>query len=331
MSEVRRAWDEHLQRPVAVKIIRFNLLSRPDYLARFIEEAHLGSRLKHPGIIPVFDLGQLPDGRFFFTMPVVRGTTLKKVIAEVHDASGERTWRPSASAWTFRRLIIAFRHVCEAIAYAHDRGVIHRDIKPSNVMVSDTNKVFVVDWGLAKVLGESPVTPVPGVSVPVVSRRSRCGSEHDASGLHTQAGARVGTPAYMSPEQVSGTTSTVDTASDVYALGGMLYQLLSGRPPYVGENARAVMEMVRNVPPAPLSVTCSLPIPRELVEMCEKAMARSPDDRYAGASAIARETNAWLSGGWRDGQPQSVMYKPIVFNSDHWTTPPKTDTWFGSS
>ena len=147
MGEVRRVRD--LDRVMAMKVIRESLMKRPGAPARFVDEARATARLQHPGIVPVHQIGRLPDGRLFFTMQEIRGRTLEDAIVEVHQASaGQRRWMPADSGWTFRRLIATFRKVCDAVAYAHSMGVIHRDLKPNNVMVGSFGEALVVDWGL---------------------------------------------------------------------------------------------------------------------------------------------------------------------------------------
>ena len=168
MGEVRRVKDRYLGRIVAMKILKEGGQVK-GLRDRFLAEAATTSQLEHPGIIPIYDIGE-QDGRPYFTMREIRGRTLTEVIREVHDSSGAGQWT-AAGGWTFRRLLAAFGAVCEAVAFAHDRGVIHRDLKPDNVLVGDYGEVTVVDWGLA--------TLTPGAHV-------------------------VGTPAYMPPEQAWG-------------------------------------------------------------------------------------------------------------------------------
>ena len=194
MGEVRRVRDRELGRAVAMKILHPELCRRPDVLARFVEEAQATAQLQHSSVVPVHELGRLQDGRAFFTMREVRGRTLAEVIDEVHAARAFGG-RAAPSGWTFRRLVAAFLRVCEAVAYAHDRGVVHRDLKPSNVMIGDHGEVLVVDWGLTKVVGA--VEQAPAEVEPVITDRSQ-----DASQA-TRAGMVAGTPTYM-PRSRSG-------------------------------------------------------------------------------------------------------------------------------
>ncbi len=320
MGEVRRVRDRDLNRVMAMKVIRGDLMERPAALARFVEEAQCSAQLQHPGIVPVHELGRMPDGRVYFTMREVRGRTLGDVIAEVHVASAE-VWRPGRSGWTFRRLVDVFVKVCEAVAYAHARGVVHRDLKPANVMVGEHGEVLVVDWGLAKVRGQRDRAAEAGDLDVVVTDRSSSG------GTATKMGAVAGTPAYMPPEQARGEIDRIDARSDVYALGAMLYEILAGRAPYEGASAQAVLRMVLAGPPeppgravgpaadtwsyGPESLEQPAPVgpalPAELVVACLKAMSREPGERHRDASEFAVEVASWLDGARRREQAIEVV------------------------
>ena len=325
MGEVRRVRDRDLGRTMAMKIIRSDRMQRPKMLARFIQEAQCSAQLQHPGIVPVHELGRLPDGRFYFTMAEVKGRTLSEVIAEVHGASKADRWQTGATGWTFRGLVDAFLRVCEAVASAHSRGVVHRDLKPDNIMVGGHGEVLVVDWGLAKVGGRADLAAEAGELDPVVTDRSR-----DAAQV-TQIGAVAGTPAYMPPEQASGAIDQIDARSDVYALGAILYEILSGRPPYAGDSARAVLAKVSAGPPEPpgravwqaetlrfgfeddRAVPAEVAserhprLPAELVVACNQAMSRHADGRFADAGVLGVEIAAWLDGARRRDQALEVV------------------------
>ena len=286
MGDVLRVRDRSLGRSVAMKVANAHFQASPEGFARFVEEAQVAAQLQHPGIVPVHELGLLPDGRAYFTMKEVEGITLAEAIADVHLASDDRRWAPGRLGWTFRRLIDAFGRTCEAVAYAHSRGVCHRDLKPANIMLGPFGEVLVLDWGLAKVLDDDDSLP------PIETART------DRSALRTQVGAVAGTPAWMPPEQAEGDADRIGTASDVYSLGAVLYAILSGTPPYTGRTALNVLHQVLTGPPPPPRSE-SGPVPDELRTICTTAMARSIDDRYAGAGDLARAVADWLDGAHR--------------------------------
>ena len=320
MGEVHRVRDRRLGRRLALKTLHPSILSRPSLVARFFEEAQTTAQLQHPGIVPIHDLGTLPDGRVWFTMKEVTGQTFGAVIWDVHAVS-RRRWQPTASGWTLRRLVHALQQVCEAVGYAHSRGVVHRDLKPDNIMVGSHGEVLVLDWGLAKVLGRPDLAAEDGDLDPVQTDRSR------ASAHQTKVGQVAGTPAYMSPEQALGQIDQIDARSDVYALGALLYEVLSGCAPYVGHSAVKVLEQVRSRPPVSLYASRGSvdsigvgqsgrsdvdaaqgpPLPPSLVMACERAMARDPADRFESAGALAAELQAWLDGVKRQEEARTVV------------------------
>jgi len=320
MGEVRRVRDVELNRTLAMKTLHASLLSKPTSLVRFLDEAQASAQLQHPNIVPVHDVGTLPDGRLWFTMREVHGRTLSQVVHEVHAASTYQ-WRPGEHGWTFRRLMDAFLSVCRAVAYAHQRGVVHRDLKPSNVMVGTLGEVYVVDWGLAKVLGRADHA-AEGGELDVVQTARTLGSSEEH---RTAMGRVVGTPAYMPPEQARGEVDQIDARSDVYALGAMLYEILSGRAPYEGARPDVVLRQVLAGPPpsvgdAQPAMTLGFgsasgeasgrpgpPLPPELVAACERAMAREAADRFGSALELAAEVEAWLEGARRREQALKVV------------------------
>jgi formylglycine-generating enzyme required for sulfatase activity/predicted Ser/Thr protein kinase len=285
MGRVLLVWDDDLARPLAMKVAA----DAPEgaRLARFVEEALVSAQLDHPGIVPVHELGVDAEGRAFFTMKLVRGRTLQQVFEELHRGEG---------GWTRTRVLGLLLKACEAMAYAHDKGVVHRDLKPANVMVGRFGEVYVMDWGVAKVLAHPErrdlrVREAAAAGAPV-------GGGEDAP-LVTVDGHVLGTPAYMSPEQAEGLTARMGPASDVYAIGAMLYHLLAGRAPYAGRGeelpAHATWLRVRTGPPEPIGALAP-DAPAELVAICEKAMARDPDARYQDVSALAEDLSACLEG-----------------------------------
>lgn len=343
MGEVYQVCDLLFDRLLAMKVLRAGLRQQPELATRFYEEAKATAKLQHPGIVPVYDVGRLSDGRYFFTMKEVRGRTFRTIVREVHAASTLEQWGsvPGAegeTSWTFRRLLDVFHAVCETVAYAHAQGVLHRDLKPSNVMVGPYGEVLVMDWGLLKVMeqgAEVDELHVAGSAhrIPFMTEN---GGRSDTGTPHPHQ--IVGTPAYMSPEQAQGELGRLGPATDVYALGAMLYEILSGRPPYLGADARAVLQQVIDGPPIPVrhrlrpirphdSITIpvaetplfseaplcmeglevDLKIPDELAEICDHAMARHPNDRFADARALARAVADWLDGAQRRERAAQVL------------------------
>ncbi|MFN0009260.1 MAG: tetratricopeptide repeat protein [Planctomycetota bacterium] len=288
MGAIHRVWDADLQRALAMKVLPATDESSPQdpdlprelrRLGRFLEEAQITGRLDHPGVVPVHELGLDSHGRLYFTMKLVEGRTLREVFDLVRDGQDE---------WTRTRALGVLHRVCEAMAYAHHKGVLHRDLKPGNVMVGRFGEVYVMDWGLARVLGENGR---PGASSGAI--------EETSSPLETLEGDVVGTPAYMSPEQAEGSLAQVGPCSDVYAVGAMLYHLLSGGTPYVrpGESVggRAILERVRAGPPPPIEALAP-DAPAELLAICRKAMARDLPARYGDMAALSADLAAYLEG-----------------------------------
>jgi eukaryotic-like serine/threonine-protein kinase len=290
MGEVFRVLDRDLNRTLALKAIRRDLMENPRALSRFVSEAQVTGQLQHPGIVPVHDIGRLPDGRMYFAMQEVRGRELGDVIREVHDSRTAVGWEPAPSGWTFRRLIDAFLKVCEAVAYAHVRKVIHRDIKPENILIGEYGEVLVLDWGLARVTDED-IDFTDDLGQAIVTDRARDGRNA------TVAGAIAGTPAYMPPEQARGDRDAQGTWSDVWSLGAVLYEILAGHAPYVGPDAEAILAMVTKRDPIALPTTPD--IPEALRLSATKALQRDPRKRHRNAGELAEDINGWIEGSKR--------------------------------
>lgn len=247
-------------------------------VARFLQEARLTGQLEHPSIVPVYELGRRADGRLYYTMKLVRGKTLRNALAEKKTLGGRLELLPHVV------------DLCQAIAYAHSRGVIHRDLKPDNVMVGEFGETVVIDWGLVKARGQEETN--------AADMEQAGGASAIAGGdpaVETVDGVAIGTPAYMPPEQAAGDLKQVDERSDVYALGAVLYELLSGRPPYTGQTPFEVIWKVQREAPPPLRQIERRVAP-ELAAICARAMARDPADRYASAKELADDLQSFISG-----------------------------------
>ncbi len=299
MGAVLRVFDKDLRRHLAMKValvpgepLGAKEEIDPRTLGRFLEEAQVTGQLEHPGIVPVHELGVDANGRLFFTMRLVRGETLREVIDHVHSR---------AAGWNRTRALGVLQKVCDAMAYAHEKGVLHRDLKPANVMVGRFGETYVMDWGLARVLGRPDrrdlrLCDATTVNEVRTDRREAAASEPD-SPLVTMDGDVVGTPAYMSPEQAEGRIEELGPPADVYAVGAILYHLLAGHMPYVRRGARTsprtVLALLLQGPPSPLEEEAD-DVPVELAAICAKAMARRADDRYADMGALSDDLRAYL-------------------------------------
>jgi formylglycine-generating enzyme required for sulfatase activity/serine/threonine protein kinase len=307
MGAVIRVWDEDLRRTLAMKVV----LGKEDKagkgptppvdsktLGRFLEEAQITGQLDHPGIVPVHELGLGADGQVYFTMRLVKGEDLGKIFAHVESGHEE---------WNTPRALSVMLKVCEAMAYAHSKGVIHRDLKPANIMVGRYGEVYVMDWGLARVAGQKDLhdlrlRPDGATSQSVRTERREERVEAPDSPLVTMDGDVMGTPAYMPLEQARGELAQLGPHSDVYAVGAMLYHLLLVkhiRMPYVPKgaqlSARAVhARVLEEAPKSLISYDKTLPAP--LVAIVEKAMSREIARRYPDMHALAADLRAYLDG-----------------------------------
>jgi hypothetical protein len=278
MGVVYAARDVVLNRDVVVKVLRADLQGRPGISRRFVEEAQITAQLQHPGIPPVHGLGELPDGRPFLVMKWIKGRTLAELLRKPSSPPPD--------------LLSIFEHVCQAVAYAHARAVIHRDLKPSNVMVGEFGEVQVMDWGIAKDLARpAPATePIDGTAAPAAAERLQPTA---AEVSRTVPGHAIGTWAYMPLEQANGQLEKVDRRADVFSLGAMLCELLTGQPPYVG-TPEAIERMARQGQLddcfARLHDCRAEP---ELVALARRCLAKDPAGRPADAGEVAATVAAF--------------------------------------
>jgi serine/threonine-protein kinase len=288
MGAVLKGRDEDLGRDVAVKVLLDSHRDQPELLRRFIEEAQIGGQLQHPGIVPIYELGTFTDRRPYFSMKLVKGRTLAEHLAR-REAGPPYEDTP--------RLVAIFTQACQTVAYAHSRGVVHRDLKPSNVMVGPFGEVLVMDWGLAKVLphGGAIEDGTAGrlSQAETLIATARSGSAVDLS----MAGSVMGTPSYMAPEQARGEVGAIDQHADVFALGSILCEILSGRPAYTGHTSG---DIVRKASAADLSEALArldaCGAARELVALTRVCLAIAPEDRPHDASVVADRLAAHLAG-----------------------------------
>jgi serine/threonine protein kinase len=315
LGEVSIALDTELDRPVALKKIQERHADDPNSRARFVAEAEITGKLEHPGVVPVYSLGRDASGRPYYAMQFIKGESLKEAIEALH---GDEQWKGAriARANLLRELLRRFTAVCEAVAYAHSRGVIHRDLKPGNVMLGPYGETLVVDWGLAKPIGGPAVdqdASTTAARVEALLDGPIRLSGQSGSWDETVAGLPIGTPAFASPEQVTGAQDRLGTATDVYGLGATLYALLTGRPPVTSTDIlEAIGRVERGDIPAPRSIDPS--ISRSLEAICQKAMALNPEDRYGSARALADDVTRWL-----DDRPVGAYREPLLQRLSRWS------------
>ncbi|MFH0879770.1 MAG: serine/threonine-protein kinase, partial [Lentisphaerota bacterium] len=339
MGVVYEARDLNFQRSVAMKVLAREEKQDPDDVVQFVEEAQITSQLEHPNIIPVHEMGRDDEGNVFYTMKYVKGMTLTDLLN--HIRQGDKT---SIEQFPLGRLLTIFQKTCDAVAFAHSKSVIHHDLKPGNIMIGDYGEVLVLDWGLAKVLQDQAVKTsldVPilegekstsSVTIPSSAQQDALNKpividELSVDSIHTDRigtafrtahGRIMGTPAFMAPEQVQPSEQGIDTRTDVYSLGAVLYSILTLRPPMTGENLSDVLRKILNneiVPPVDFNLpehpgeTSSgknaifdLPhcpagrIPLALSDIVMKSMSGNQDDRYQSVRELQQDVEAYQDG-----------------------------------
>jgi serine/threonine-protein kinase len=291
MGEVRLHVDRRIGRPVALKKLHEDMRGARS-LARFLREARVQGQLEHPSIVPVYDLGSDEHGRPYFTMKRVRGQTLAHILERL--AKGDAT---AEARFSRHKLLGAFRQVCLAMQYAHERGVIHRDLKPGNLMMGAYGEVYVLDWGIAKATADAPAddgAEVPSSSMPQMTR----------------AGDLIGTPLYMSPEQLRADHEVLDARSDVYALGAILFEILT-RTPYRAPDTLEKLVARADDAHVELASARAPDVPPELDQVCACALAPDPAHRLGSALAIADAVERYLDGD-RDAATRRALAEKLV-------------------
>jgi WD40 repeat protein/serine/threonine protein kinase len=295
LGEVFVAFDRELNRSVALKEVQARWAHDPDAQARFLREAEVTGRLEHPGIVPVYSLGRYADGRLFYAMRLVEGESLRDAIERFHQSRASTLVGDDRDP-AFRRLLRSLIDACNAVAFAHSRGVIHRDLKPENIMLGPFGETLVVDWGLATAIGERSAH----------TTRVEAADRADGDPSITRPGSVLGTPRYMSPEQAAGALEQVGPASDVYSLGAILYYILVGHPSVPDGDLASVLNRVRRgIFAAPRRLRRS--VDPGLESICLKAMALDPRERYASPLELAHEVEAWQADARYRGEQAAAL------------------------
>jgi hypothetical protein len=293
-ASVIRAVDTKLRRELAIKVTTQPRDKLPTaLLARFVEEAQITAQLEHPNVVPVHDMGIDPEGRAYFSMKLVRGASLESILER-------RAQRDAATLSEFglRRLLDVFLQVCQAVDYAHARGVVHRDLKPANIMVGDFGEVLVMDWGIAKVKGRPDLPSEPGVS------SVRAGNE----ALATHLGAVLGTPAYMAPEQALG--KEVDGRADVYSLGVILYEILAGRVPFDNDDPETLLARLAVERPRPPSETVK-DTPAALETLALRMLEKDLERRTLTIEQIRSHVQDYIEGIGHEYRRESLVARGL--------------------
>lgn len=299
MGVIKSAIESTLQREVAMKLIRDD--SKAVAFDRFCQEAQVTAQLEHPNIVPVHELGINKNGQPFYTMKFVRGVSLKRVLGllEGGDAETIRQWPLSA-------LLTVFQKMCDALAFAHSKGVIHRDLKPANIMLGEYGEALVMDWGLAKLLGREQHRTGKHKPEPLPEEQPLQPSDAEATTIGpTISGTVMGTPQYMAPEQANGEVELMDERTDVYSLGAILYFIITLRPPFHGRGSSEVLQNVRAGRIVPFAEACGKKrhphwpgsrLPESLAAVALKAMSFEKTDRYPTVKALQTEIQAYQNG-----------------------------------
>lgn len=298
MGSVLRGRDVDLGRELAIKVLLSKYVNSPEAARRFLEEAQIGGQLQHPGVVPVYDIGCFGE-QPFFTMKLVKGQTLAALLLQRENAEADRP-----------RLLAIALQVAQTLAYAHAKGVIHRDLKPANIMVGAFGEVQVMDWGLAKVLPEGGVSDELRAGFmhqqaedKSIIRTLRAGTATGSSsttasaGFETEIGSLLGTPAYMPPEQANGNVGLLDRRCDVFGLGALLCEILTGKPPYQGRSSEEVRRMAANADLASAHARLDASgAETELITLTKTCLAPEASNRPQDAKQVAEALTKYLDG-----------------------------------
>ncbi|HAR66263.1 MAG TPA: hypothetical protein DCR55_08640 [Lentisphaeria bacterium] len=295
MGVVYKMRDTSIDRDVAIKVMLTRLRESDLQVRRFRQEAQITGRLEHPNIVPVHHFGAAADGSMYYTMKYLQGVTLQAILDKLRQGDEE-----TIAAWPLDSLLRVFEKVCDALAFAHANNVLHRDIKPENIMVGGYGEVLVVDWGLAKLMTEKQYDES---ELHALADEQRIIEELDCEAPKTQAGHLIGTPSYVAPEQIRKSLGPADQRIDVYALGAMLYAVLTLRPPFAGTIEEMIGPKLQGeLEPPHTRVAKPLPhlpngrVPEALSAVAMKAMSVSLDHRYLHVSELHAELQAYHNG-----------------------------------
>jgi len=302
-AKVFVAFDHHLGREVAMKVPHLPLNSPPTLqgqtVLRFLREARITARLDHPNIVPIHEIGRRLDGTYYCTQRLIRPSQEAKRVRTLRAALSD------AQTPASRLLLLPnFVAVCNAVAHAHSRGVLHRDLKPDNVVIGALGETVVLDWGLGRIQGDTSEGGVPNPQLD--------------DGVVSLVGHVMGTPSYMSPEQALGAHDRVSERSDIWSLGAMLYEILTGSPPFLGATAQQVVTRVKTEPVTPV-LTQTPDAPRALAAVAMQALERDPARRYASAEALASDVSAWLANLPVHAYRYSLLEQVRLFAARHKT------------
>ena len=287
MGAVLHIEDHDFGRPAAMKIIKAQYANNPEALERFLAEAQITAQLEHPNIVPMHDLGVMADGTVFFTMKLIEGRSLGGEIKLLKSTEDTPDVVNARARWTIDEKLLVFLKVLDGVGFAHGMGVVHRDLKPDNIMLGPHGEVLVVDWGIAKAMGQPEAESGHGRSVSTLR-------DHVASSA-TLTGSAMGTLFYMPPEQAGGDLDNIDARSDVYALGATLYELLSLRRSIEGQSQAELLAKVIQGDVTPLEQAAPT-LPVDLVAVVKRAMAFKSQDRYPTCAAMADDLRRFLAG-----------------------------------